>query len=178
MRSDVSITLSRSISRRLSALRFVRYQEVNNMGFKEIIHENDPSSPSSSSRRNFLGGAAAAVVAGVAGSASVTTAATEIAHAQELELQPAPGTIAEHERQKEAYQIRVEAARRERELALSNHPVNGDEHRYPNKIASYSKGLPHNRLGEVDRAAYASLIRAVTTGDPADFENIVLASDD
>ena len=148
------------------------------MSFTEIKHENAPASPLSSSRRNFLGIAAATVVAGVAGSASITTGATETAQAQELELQSAPGTPAEHKRQKEAYRIRVEAARRERELPPANHPTNGDEQRYPNKIASYSKGLPHNRLGEVDRAAYASLIRAVTTGDPADFENIVTASDD
>ncbi|HEV2668086.1 MAG TPA: vanadium-dependent haloperoxidase [Blastocatellia bacterium] len=148
------------------------------MSSTEIKHENATSSPSSSSRRNFLGIAAATVVAGVAGSASITTGATEMAQAQELELQSAPGTPTEHKRQKEAYRIRVEAARRERELPPANHPTNGDEQRYPDKIASYSKGLPHNRLGEVDRAAYASLIRAVTTGDPADFENIVTASDD
>src|SRR5262247_2757528 len=135
------------------------------MSFTEIENENAPASPPSSSRRIFLGIAAATVVAGVAGSASITTGATETAQAQELELQSAPGTPAGHKRQKEAYRIRVEAARRERELPPANHPTNGDEQRYPNKIASYSKGLPHNRLGEVDRAAYASLIRAVTTGD-------------
>src|SRR5262245_28492781 len=148
------------------------------MSFPENKHENTPASPSSSCRRNFLGIAAGAVVAGVAGSASISTGATEMAQAQELELQSAPGTLEGHKRQKEAYRIRVEAARRERELPISNHPTDGDEQRYPNKIASYSKGLPHNRLGEVDSAAYASLIRAVTTGDPADFENIVTASDD
>src|SRR5215813_8450516 len=161
--------------RALPGLGFSDYRkEVNNMSITEIKHENDPASPSSSSRRNFLGGATATVVAGVAGSVSITT----IAQAQELELQAAPGTFAGRKREKQAYQIRVEAARRERDLALSNHPNNGDEQRYPNKIASYSKGLPHNRFGEVDRAAYASMIRAVTTGDPADFENIVTASDD
>lgn len=95
------------------------------MSFTEIENENAPASPPSSSRRNFLGITAATVVAGVAGSASITTGAAEMAQAQELELQSAPGTPAEHKRQKEAYRIRVEAARRERELPPANHPTNG-----------------------------------------------------
>ena len=48
---------------------------------------------------------------------------------------------------------------------------------YPNKIASYSKGLPHNNLGEVDLDAYHALIRALTTGNPVDLEHIHLGGD-
>ncbi len=57
---------------------------------------------------------------------------------------------------------------------LADHPTNGDEQLYPHKIASYSKGLPHNHLGEVDLVAYRSLTRALRTGRPADFERILL----
>jgi hypothetical protein len=71
-----------------------------------------------------------------------------------------------------AWQARVDAARLERDQPFANHPTNGDEALYPNKIANYSKGLPHNLLGEVDIAAWNSLIRALTSGDPADFEDI------
>ncbi len=145
------------------------------MNFTEIKQGTDAAPPSSTSRRSFLGRATAAVAAGIMGSAAFNT---EIAQAQELELQSANVSLAGHKRQKQAYRIRVEAARQERDHPLADHPTNGDEQLYPNKIASYSKGLPHNRLGEVDLTAYASLIRAVTTGDPADFENIVTASHD
>ena len=49
---------------------------------------------------------------------------------------------------------------------------NGDEDRYTNRIASYSKGLPHDGLGEVDPRAYDTLLRAFRSGDPSDFERI------
>jgi hypothetical protein len=104
--------------------------------------------------------------------AVATTARTEIVRAQDRESDSvASRSILKRERQ--AYQIRVQAAQLERDRPVAGHPTNGDEQLYPNKIGSYSKGLPHNSLGEVDLAAYASLIQAVTSGDPADFENIV-----
>jgi hypothetical protein len=53
---------------------------------------------------------------------------------------------------------------------------NGDEHRYADKRASFSKTLPHNDLGEVDPPAYHDLLEALNTGDPADFENIALST--
>jgi membrane-associated phospholipid phosphatase len=54
------------------------------------------------------------------------------------------------------------------------HAVNGDETLYANRIGNYSKGLPHNSFGEVDPAAYQSLLDAIDSGDPAGFDAIVL----
>jgi hypothetical protein len=52
---------------------------------------------------------------------------------------------------------------------------NGDEERYPNKIANFTKGLPHNTTtGEVDLTAYASLKLALQTRNPLDFNKIIL----
>ena len=53
---------------------------------------------------------------------------------------------------------------------------NEQENVYPNRVANYSKGLPHpnQQNGEVDLPAYQSLLDAIRTGDPPDFENIVL----
>jgi membrane-associated phospholipid phosphatase len=148
-------------------------KEGNAMSFTTIQQKPDSESSSSQSRRTFLGRTAAAVAAGMAGSAAFNT---DAAKAQEVEREPE--TPIRHLRQRQAYRIRVEAARRELGLPIAAHPTNGDEQRYPNRIANYSKGLPHDRLGEVDRAAYASLLRAVTSGDPADFESIVTAAHD
>lgn len=53
---------------------------------------------------------------------------------------------------------------------------NGDEQRYPDKRASFFKCLPQNELGEVDLDAYAALRAALSTGRPADFEDIPLSS--
>lgn len=72
-----------------------------------------------------------------------------------------------------AYQIRVMCAK----AILSEmpeHPTNGDEAKYANKIASDTRGLPHNQRGEVDLNAYQTYINAVKSGNPDDFEAIVL----
>lgn len=52
------------------------------------------------------------------------------------------------------------------------HPHNGDEALYPTKFNCYSKGMPHNNLGEVHPDAYSALLKALGTGLPADFELI------
>ncbi len=73
-----------------------------------------------------------------------------------------------------AYDVRVQAAKQELDLGIPPHPTNGDEERYPNKIASDSRGLPHNELGEVNLDAYNSLTKALVSLNPDDFENVIL----
>jgi len=77
-------------------------------------------------------------------------------------------------RDNKAYQVRHKAALDQKNAPTPSHPTNGDESRYPNKIGSYSKTLPHNALGEVDVTAYGALVRAVTTGDPSEFAAVPL----
>lgn len=78
------------------------------------------------------------------------------------------------QRATQAYNLREQAALAERDLPEPTPTANNDETLYSNKIGSYSKGLPHNNLGEVDVAAYNSLVNAMTTGNPTDFEAIPL----
>lgn len=52
------------------------------------------------------------------------------------------------------------------------HPNNGDEGLYPNKAGNYSKSLPHNPDGTVDLGAYQSLLKAINSGNAADFDAI------
>lgn len=77
-------------------------------------------------------------------------------------------------RQDEACRIRHDAADLERQQPISRHEDNGDEALFENKIASYSKNLPHNELGEVDPNAYQQLLLALASGDPTQFESIPL----
>lgn len=74
-----------------------------------------------------------------------------------------------------AEKIRVDAAQFARNQAQPIHRSNGDESRYPDRIGSFSKGLPHDQLGEVDAQAYDALLNAFATGDTADFEAIPLS---
>ncbi len=67
-------------------------------------------------------------------------------------------------RREEAYRIRVDAAEYQRDLPTAEHPNNGDEDRYENKIGSYSKGLPHEDNGEVDPEAYDTLLDVLENG--------------
>lgn len=73
-----------------------------------------------------------------------------------------------------SYNYRVNAAKMAKKRPIVFHLNNGDESRYANKIGSYTKGLLHNQLGEVDPAAYATLAKAVQTRNPADWEAIQL----
>lgn len=51
---------------------------------------------------------------------------------------------------------------------------NGDEALYPDKSGTYTKGILQTGVGLVDLAAYQSFKKALDSGDPADFEKIVL----
>ena len=75
-------------------------------------------------------------------------------------------------RRDQAYKIRYEAAAFEKGQPIAPHPDNGDEALFETRIGSYSKGLPHNEVGEVDPNAYRQLLAALESGDPADFEAI------
>jgi membrane-associated phospholipid phosphatase len=73
-----------------------------------------------------------------------------------------------------AFGVRTEAARRLHDLPRAVSRPNGDEGRYPGRIASFTKGLPHDALGEVDPQAYEALLRAVASGKAADYESVPL----
>lgn len=61
---------------------------------------------------------------------------------------------------------------------LATQATNGDEERYPNKIGSYSKGMPHSNVdGTVNIAAYNTLTAALSSASPAAFEAMTLGGD-
>lgn len=75
-------------------------------------------------------------------------------------------------RQQTALQIRESTAVFQSEQPVASHPTNGDETSLPAYIGSFTKGLPHTQLGEVEPAAYQSLLYALSTGAQADFESL------
>ncbi len=84
------------------------------------------------------------------------------------------GSLTPHQRREEALRIRRDAALFQKNLPLPDHPCNGDEDLFWNRIGNYSKALPHNELGEVDISAYKAWIRALTASNPEIFESIPL----
>jgi len=77
------------------------------------------------------------------------------------------------------YQTRVDAATANFQpiSKLFGRPNNGDEELYSNRIANFTKGLPHQSNGEVVPSAYNSLLDALRTGKPSAFEQIPLGGD-
>lgn len=127
----------------------------------------EKSELTSSSRRKFLGGlgGVAAATAAVA-----TVGLPKLAEAVEV------GPQSPVQRANTSLLIRTQAALAERALPIPAHPTNGDEELYASKFNTFTKGLPHNSFGEVNPAAYNALIKALTTGNPNDFEAIPLGS--
>lgn len=110
-------------------------------------------------RRGFLSGLAGAGSLALAGSP--------------LLAEPA-GTSGDMGRLGQAFDVRRRAAEHARKRGMAAPTANGDEGRLPNRIACYSKGLPHDRKGEPDRKAYDVLLRALRSGAHDDFERIPL----
>ncbi len=84
------------------------------------------------------------------------------------------GTLHTKALRKKSYKARIKAAELEYHLDVPPHPNNGDEARYANKIGTSTKGLKHDADGHVDPESYASLLKALQTRQPEDFEKIIL----
>lgn len=121
-------------------------------------------------RRSMLGGAGIAVGAAVlASTSSVSGIAPAAAQAVSADSRPLDAAF-----KRRAFEVRGICASNNEKIPVAPHPANGDEARYTNKIGSDSRGLPHDKRGEVAPEAWQALYTACQSGDPADFEKITL----
>ena len=134
-------------------------------------NEASASAGSSYRRREFLGRVVGVTALSMVGLPVVSRGNGETAAAENGPEAALPRTASQRRRD-QAYKIRLNAAVFEKEQALALHPDNGDEKLFESKIGSYSKGLPHNEVGEVDPNAYRQLLDALSSADPEDFEAI------
>lgn len=150
-----------------------------------MAHRDSPDHPESPGRRNFLRGISAAAAAAIATAATGldwlrpheaagTQSDLAVNFNSEPVVAPANPRAGAVIRSLKSFTLRTQAALAEKAVPLPPHPTNGDEALYPNRIGNYSKGLPHNPLGEVDPQAYAALLKAASTGNPLDFNAIPL----
>lgn len=135
-----------------------------------------PASPLS--RRKFLGRASvsAAAVATATGIPSLlgNQRIESGSAAQREALTHVSEEDGDQSRREQAFRLRVKTAIAERNVPVPPQVDNGDEGLYPTRIGNYSKGLPHNSIGEVDPGAYDDLLTAVRSGSPEDFAKIPL----
>jgi hypothetical protein len=95
---------------------------------------------------------AASIAAGIVGT-------EPLLNSEESSVQAAPS--GSNQRANACAKLRRDAANAGLAATPSNlqHPQNNDENIYPNKLGSYSKGLPHNNDGTVDLTAYAAFLK-------------------
>lgn len=129
------------------------------------------------SRRTFLGVTAAAIISGEiedARSAETIQVGNALHSGATSDGAPRGPVDDATQRADKSFTIRSKAASFEREFQIPAQTPNGDEALYARKIASYTKGLPHNARGEVSTTAYNALLTALASGKPSDFEAIPL----
>jgi hypothetical protein len=82
------------------------------------------------------------------------------------------------ERRLSARDVRVQAAQLAASREHEEHANNNDEVSYLATpfAGQYSKSLRHDEVGDPDPTSYATLLRALESRDPADFEEIVLTT--
>src|SRR5581483_9786064 len=133
----------------------------------------DSGQISSPGRRSFLGklgtGTAATVAAGVLGSTP-----TALASINPLKSVGANLTGSQSNRVAAATALRIATANADAALGAAPHTTNGDELRYADKSASYSKGLLQDSIGVVNHAAWESFKKALNSGKNSDFEAIII----
>jgi len=129
--------------------------------------------PRSEARRKFLGNvrgvALAAATAGAIGLEPLLGSSYSLAQADNDR-----GGSQGDERAEEAAEIRNEAMKADRRIPIPPHTTNGDEERYADKCGTYTKALLQDGPGRVNLKAYDSFRDALDSGNPADFENIIL----
>lgn len=145
---------------------------------KNILEERIDTSSAGSpdvSRRKFFGKLGTAAI----GAAAMGAASPLLDKKASVAAQRGGRNSFYHQRALASYQFRVNCAKDNFQPIppLFSRPNNGDEELYPNRIASYSKGLPHQANGEVVPSAYNALLDALGTGSPAMFEQIPMGGD-
>jgi membrane-associated phospholipid phosphatase len=112
-------------------------------------------------RRGFLGSTGAAAAAGLIGvGAGLATTEAKAGFVPQPRMTP---------RGARALKQRMDRAVANLAGMMADPSGNGDEQTVPNFAAQYSKGLPHNAVGEVDPIAYQALQRACRSNLEADW---------
>ena len=128
---------------------------------------------SSPSRRSFIGKlGAATVAAGVLGSAPGALAQSGKSSGIAAGASEKPGLL--NSRVSRAFAIRLGAATSDSLSPVPPHTTNGDEQRYSDKSASYSKCLLQNDICVVNPAAWQSFKKALNNPTMANWEAIIL----
>ena len=130
------------------------------------IEEPESREPARQSRR--------AVLSAFATLAAATAVGEKVTFGRQSPAAADDGVGEAQSRAGESFELRVDAAERERKVLTPPQVTSGDEERYRNFIGNFSKGLPHAPTGEVDRNAYQVYLEAINASTAEAFENVPL----
>jgi hypothetical protein len=127
-------------------------------------------------RRRFLGQMGASLAAGALVAPAVASAQGSPQTGTAAGVQADAGTlvISNDLRVQQSFRIRMEAALAQARIPIPTHQTNGDQQRYPDGSATYTKVIQQDSIGLVNPTAYRSFTHALATGRPSDFENIII----
>ncbi len=83
-------------------------------------------------------------------------------------------TPATHDRVQKSLDLRIGTAEEDASIPAAQRIDNGDEARYADKCGTYTKAVLQDTIGRVNPGAYATFKKALDSGKPADFDNIIL----
>src|SRR5271154_5075721 len=131
------------------------------------------------SRRMFLGQISATLATGALAApaiASAQTPSTSKNPESRASLQAASHNfdIPDQPRVRQSFDIRLKCAIAQALIPIPSHLTSGDQQRYPDGSATYTKTILQDSIGLVNPAAYQSFKTALASGKPSDFENIII----
>ena len=149
------------------------------MSENDSYEKNDNDLLESQARREFLGKTTALAVSGAFATLAGGTAGAGETYYEESEAEPGRllRAYSGERRQYQVYALRNAVARRYQRQPLPDNKGNGDELRYDSFIGNYTKGMPHDGLGEVDPSVYHLYLRAIKTGDRELLDQIATPGD-
>ena len=127
----------------------------------------------------FLGQISATVAAGAIAAPAIASAqspsASENAESsRSLQASWSSTGIPNNPRVQRAFEIRLKCALDQALVPIPSHQTNGDQQRYPDGSATYTKAVLQDSIGLVNSAAYQTFKTALASGRPSDFENIIM----
>ena len=127
---------------------------------------NQPVSPQ---RRQFLNNTCAVTATGITasmlGGIGLLQSKQVLADDFKIDMSKPFVALKGEKRQEQVYKLRKLVAKHYRKLPVAEQINNGDDEAYSTRIGSFSKGMPHNALGEVDEAVYKTYLNAINNGD-------------
>ena len=143
-----------------------------------VANANETGKPSGSnaakvsSRRKFLGQVGAALTGGAVLGKSVLASA----QSTNTTFGDGIGVLGPraNPRVRRCFAIRLAAANQEAHIRVPPQTTNGDEERYRDKCGTYSKGILQDGICLVNLHGFQTFKRALNSGDPADFENVIM----